>query len=224
MQGYVPNEKKSADPERGRRELENLGISPLSNDTLATCPAERNTTYLKIWQLGFEVCEQAVAFTVHQAVDALQVHEIEQHRNQFVFLLGIFRRSVDRRWRTPRRSLDPIRVNQSEPLSRDHLLTPLEISSGGDEGMSVRAGHGHEVKDLEDVKGRLFGLLHPQDHPEKDLSKRALGLELLPLMSAFLMQMHPHHGHEPDEPGLDNIAGQVPIANELFLQWGEAYA
>ena len=87
--------------------------------------------------------------------------------------------------------------------------------------MSVRAGHGHESKGLEDNKGKL-GLLHAQDHAEKEVSKAALDREVRPMVSEFLVQMDSHHGHVPDEPGVNDATGHVPTTNKPFLQGGEA--
>jgi len=89
--------------------------------------------------------------------------------------------------------------------------------------VGVGAGHDHKIKGLEDIEGRL-GLLHLQDHVEDDLGKRALDVELDPLVAAFLVQMYSHYGHPPDEPGMNNATCHVPVANEPLLQRGEAYA
>lgn len=52
--------------------------------------------------------------------------------------------------------------------------------------MSVRAGHGHEVKGLEEIEGRDV-ILHLQDHIQEGLRKCGLEAKLSPLVSAFLV-------------------------------------
>jgi hypothetical protein len=89
--------------------------------------------------------------------------------------------------------------------------------------MSVGAGHGHESKGLEDNKGKL-GLLHAQDHAEKEVSKATLDRKVGPMVSEFLVQMDSHHGHEADEPGMDKASGYISFANKPLLYGGEAYA
>lgn len=89
--------------------------------------------------------------------------------------------------------------------------------------MCVGAGHSHEIKGLEVVKGRHVSL-HIQDHLEEDMRKCGLEAELPPLVSALLVEMYSHHGHEPDEPGMNDLTGQVPFPNESLLQGGKTYA
>ena len=89
--------------------------------------------------------------------------------------------------------------------------------------MGICAGHCHEIKGLEDSVGKL-GLYHPQDHPEEDLGKRALDTELSPLMSAFLVKMHSHHGHEPGEPAMNVATGYISLEKKMLPHGGEAYA
>jgi len=88
--------------------------------------------------------------------------------------------------------------------------------------MSVRAGHGHEINGLEHIKRRHVPL-HLQDHLEEGLRKCGLEAELCPLVSALLVEMYSHHGHEPDEPGMNNLTGQIPFPNEPLLQGGKTY-
>jgi hypothetical protein len=89
--------------------------------------------------------------------------------------------------------------------------------------MGVGAGHGHEIKGLEDVKGRHVSL-HLQDHLEEDMGKRRLEAELPPVVLALLVDMYSHHGHEPGEPRMNNLTGQVSLPNEPLLHGGKTYA
>jgi len=93
-----------------------------------------------------------------------------------MLLLGVFRWTIvnERGWRRSGRSVDPSRVSQCVPFRTDHFLTSQKVSSGGDEGMGICAGHGHEIEGLEEVEGGHVPL-HLQDHSEEDL--RESGLE-----------------------------------------------
>lgn len=174
VQEYIPNQKDSADPENDRGEFPNFRISPLEDGTLAKCRESITTegaTYRKLWQLGLEIVRvQTATFAVQHAVHALQVHEISQYGNHFMLLLGVFRWTIvdERGWGRSGRSVDPSWVSQCVAFRTDHFLAPHKVSSGGDEGMGVCAGHGHEIEGLEEIK-RGHVPLHLQDHFEEDL-------------------------------------------------------
>ena len=90
--------------------------------------------------------------------------------------------------------------------------------------MSVRAGQGHVRVNMEHKEGWRIALAHLDYHREDELGDFALDLKLQPHVPTFLVQMDPHHIHEPDEPGVNEATGHIPITNKPFLQGGEAYA
>lgn len=94
---------------------------------------------------------------------------------------------------------------------------------GGNDGVRISGRGGHEIPGLEDIKWRA-GFFHLQEHTMDLLGNHALNFQFPPLVSALLVEMNTHEGHEPDEPGMNNMSGYIPLADSLLLGMGKPYA